>query len=318
MNTYKEQIVLVFVVFILLSACESGTNLPSMVDLPLLTNNAQAISLLGDTLYSNANPGESATKKFNEAKAEHQKNPHDPDALIWFGRRTAYLGKYREAINIYTHGITLHPEDARNYRHRGHRYISIRELPKAIADLEYGAQLITGREDEIEPDGLPNSRNIPVSSLHSNIWYHLGLAYYLYNDMEQALRAYQKCRKVSNNPDNVVSSSHWLYMILRRLGREREAELVLDPIKKDMDIIENFAYHKLLLFYKGEVAIDSLVDGTIENSSNAALVYGIGNWYYYNGQPSEANRIYQQLINSDQWASFGYLAAEADLSRMEK
>ncbi len=309
---------LIFIITVLLFACENGAQLPTTEKLPLLANNAQGISLLGDTLFSSINPGESATNKFIEAKAEHQKNPHDPDALIWFGRRTAYLGNYREAINIYTQGITLHPEDARNYRHRGHRYISIRKLPKAIADLEYGAQLIEGSEDEIEPDGLPNSRNIPVSSLHSNIWYHLGLAYYLHNDMEQALRAYQECRKVSNNPDNVVSSSHWLYMILRRLGREREAELVLEPIKKDMDIIENFAYHKLLLFYKGEVAIDSLIDGTIENSSNAAVVYGIGNWYYYNGQPSEANRIYQQLISSDQWASFGYLAAEADLSRMRK
>ncbi len=318
MNIYKGQIVLVFTMCVLLSACESGIKLPSTEVLPPLPNNVQAISLLGDTLYTSTNPGEDAINKFNEAKFEYQNKPQDPDALIWFGRRTAYLGKYREAIKIYTNGITHHPEDARNYRHRGHRYISIRELPKAIDDLEYGAKLIEGTEDEIEPDGLPNNRNIPVSSLHSNIWYHLGLAYYLDNNMEQALLAYQKCRKVSNNPDNVVSSSHWLYMILRRLGREKAAELVIEPINKDMDIIENFAYHKLLLFYKGEIASDSLIDGTIENSSNAAIVYGIGNWYYYNGQLNEANRIYRQILRSDQWASFGYIAAEADLSRMKK
>ena len=62
------------------------------------------------------------------------------------------------------------------YRHRGHRYVSIREFDRAIADLEYAATLIEGTEDEIEPDGMPNAMNIPVSSLHSNIWYHLGLA----------------------------------------------------------------------------------------------------------------------------------------------
>lgn len=302
----------------LLSCGTIETQQVSFNDLP---KGVQAISLLGDTLYT-PEVSDEAQSRFETNLAESRQmlsgNPGDPDALIWSGRWTAYMGKYREAIRIYTDGINRFPEDARMYRHRGHRFISIREFARAVDDFEKAVDLISGKEDITEPDGLPNSRNIPISSLHTNIWYHLGLAYYLHNDMEQALRAYQKCRKVSNNPDNVVSSSHWLYMILRRLGREREAELVLDPIKKDMDIIENFAYHKLLLFYKGEVAIDSLIAGTIENSSNAALVYGIGNWYYYNGQPSEANRIYQQLINSDQWASFGYLAAEADLSRMEK
>ena len=37
--------------------------------------------------------------------------------------------------------------------------------------------MIAGKEDSIEPDGMPNPQNIPVSSLHTNIWYHLGLAY---------------------------------------------------------------------------------------------------------------------------------------------
>lgn len=32
---------------------------------------------------------------------------------------------------------------------------------------------------EFEPDGIPNALNPPLTLPHRNIWYHLGLAYYL-------------------------------------------------------------------------------------------------------------------------------------------
>ena len=96
----------------------------------------------------------------------------------------------RDAIAIFTKGIQQFPEDARMYRHRGHRFITLRQLDLAIDDFKKAAQLIEGKEDEMEPDGMPNPRGIPTSSLHSNIWYHLGLAYYLEGKFENSLEAY--------------------------------------------------------------------------------------------------------------------------------
>src|SRR5690349_9576180 len=78
------------------------------------------------------------------------------DSIIWLGRREAYLGYYEDAIQTFSKGIILHPVDARFYRHRGHRYITLRCFDKAIADLEKAATLIKDKPDEIEPDGLPN------------------------------------------------------------------------------------------------------------------------------------------------------------------
>jgi len=43
--------------------------------------------------------------KFSKAKADFDKNPNNADALIWLGRRTGYLGNYKEAIKIFTRGI---------------------------------------------------------------------------------------------------------------------------------------------------------------------------------------------------------------------
>ncbi len=279
----------------------------------------EAISLLGDTLRPVPPPGEALERmeaRLDAAREAWEASPEDVDAIIWLGRRTAYLQRYREAIDIYSRGIALHPGDARLYRHRGHRYISTRQFDRAIDDLERAVELTRGHPDEIEPDGQPNALNIPTSTLQSNIWYHLGLAHYLKGDFARALEAYRACLDVSANPDMKVATSHWLYMTLRRLGEDEAAAAVLEPITADMEIIENDAYHRLLLLYRAELDPSDLIDGGGDALGNATLGYGIGNWHLYNGRPEEARAMFQRVLETGQWASFGYIAAEADLARM--
>ena len=161
------------------------------------------------------------------------------DGIIWVGRRTAYLGNYKEAITIFSDGIENYPKDPRFYRHRGHRYISIRCFDDAIRDFKKAAKLIKGKPDVVEPDGLPNARNIPTSTLQSNIWYHLGLAYYLKGDFKNAAKAYKKGLLVSKNPDMLVAMTNWRYISVRRWRNQTEANKALEPVKDDLDIIEN-------------------------------------------------------------------------------
>lgn len=280
--------------------------------LPEVPEGAQAVSLFGKPLTP-TEPSESTLEKLAAAKADYDADPNDADNIIWYGRRTAYAGDYRQAIRIYSEGIEEFPEDARMYRHRGHRYISIRELDRAIADLEHAATLIEGTEDQIEPDGLPNAQNIPISSLHSNIWYHLGLAYYLKHDLENALRIYQIAVQDSANDDKIVSTTHWLYMTLRLLGRDDEARAALEPVHADMNIIENMVYHQLCLFYKGEITEEEISGGDL--ATNDAAAYGIGNWHFYNGDREKAREVFSRILAEGGWASFGYIAAEADTLR---
>ena len=247
-----------------------------------------------------------------DARVAYENDPANADALIWLGRRTAYLGRYKEAIDIFTKGIREHPRDARMLRHRGHRWITLRQFDRAVADLTKAAELIRNQPDEIEPDGLPNDRNIPTSTLQSNIWYHLGLAHYLRGDFEQALRAYRECLAVSKNPDGVVSTSHWLYMTLRRLGRADEAEAVLAPISTDMDVIENHAYHRLLLMYRGEIAPEELL-----RENDAAVHYGVANWYLVGGDRERAMQLFARIVSEKDWSAFGTIAAESDLHRLD-
>lgn len=302
---------------ILLAACAPVEPAPTDVE---------AVSLLGDTLRRPAFSDEVRARY--EAQLDSARNEYgrtdlsqsaSADALIWLGRRTAYLGRYREAIDIFSDGIARNPDDARFLRHRGHRYITVREFDLAITDLANAAHLINGKPDQVEPDGLPNARNTPTSTLHSNIWYHLGLAHYLKGSFEQALGAYQQEAAIANNPDMLVATSWWHYLTLRRLGRRAEADAVLAPITDSLDIIENQSYHQLLLLAKGVLQVDALLaaDRDDDAPADAAVQYGVGAWYLVEGQAERADSLFRDLVARGNWAAFGVIAAEAELARQQ-
>jgi dipeptidyl aminopeptidase/acylaminoacyl peptidase len=281
---------------------------------------AEATSLLGRPL---ARPGLTAERRTTleanlaDATAAFVKAPDDADTILWLGRRTAYLGRFREAVDIYTRGLERHPRDARFYRHRGHRYLTLREVDKAEADLTRASELIRGTPDTVEPDGEPNAANVPTSTLHFNVWYHLGLARYLKADFAGAARAYRECLLTAkDSADRLVAATDWLYLALRRQGRTAEAAALLAPITADLEVIENTAYRNRLLLYKGTKTADELRALGTTSVDAATYGYGVAAWHLVNGRASEAKALLQPVAASEQWPAFGVLAAEAELARM--
>jgi tetratricopeptide (TPR) repeat protein len=318
--TIRSSSSLVPLLVVSLAACAGGDAAPPADPVEVFPDGAEAVSFLGDALYApTLSEGvlENHTRLYQEAESTLVENPEDVDALIWMGRRTAYLGRYRDALDIYTRAIGLHPDDARLYRHRGHRYVSVRELDHAIMDLGAAAELTRGEPDEIEPDGLPNVAGIPTSTLQFNIWYHLGLALYLKGDFEAAADAYATCAEVSEHPDSKVATAYWRAMTLRRLGREAEARAVMADITPDMEVIESGGYLDLILLHKGERSVEDILGppGEVTLESTTAG-YGVGAWYLIEGNREEAHNVFQRVLaGGDQWAAFGFIAAEAELSR---
>ncbi len=295
-----------------------------------LASSPQAVSLLGEPLYAleqDPEDIETLLARVDSAEAAVAANPEDADALIWLGRRLAYAGLYRDAIDAFTTGIERFPDDARFYRHRGHRYITVRKFDRAIEDLEYAARLVSGQEDRVEPDGQPNAAGVPRSTLQTNIWYHLGLARYVVADYRGAAHAFRTGLRLSPNDDMRVAMADWLWMALMRLDREDDARAAIEFVEPEMDILENQAYHRRLLLYKGVLPPDSLLreagwdrrrgrDGD-EALQVATYGYGLGTWYQVRGDPLRARARFEDVLGTGYWPAFGYIAAEAELARMQ-
>jgi tetratricopeptide (TPR) repeat protein len=299
-------------------ACACGA--PPSPD--VVPRGAEAISLLGDTLRAPGLPPATRAayeRRLAEAERDLAASPNDPDALVWVGRRTAYLGRYRDAIEIFSRGVAEYPRDARFLRHRGHRWITVRRFDRAALDLARAERLVRGRQDETEPDGLPNPRGIPTSTLQSNIHYHLALALYLEGDWRRAAGAWRTAVERSPSLDNRIAASYWLYLTLRRLGgRGAEISALLEPVTPELDIIENTAYFRLLLAFRpgGDPARLVGRDGALEALEDATTAYGVGAWLLLNGDTAGATGIFEQVRAGGNWASFGYIAAEAELARL--
>jgi tetratricopeptide (TPR) repeat protein len=287
----------------------------------ILPGEPEVFSLFGEPLYRapmRAEIYEAQKARYDEAYENYVKDPEDADNIIWLGRRTAYLGRYREACAIFSIGAKKHPDDPRFPRHRGHRFITMRMFHRAIEDFERAEELMDSSANEIEPDGIPNDRNQPVSSLQTNVWYHLGLGYYLIGEYEKAERAYEKGIKVWDIPDNYASFANWYYQTLRFLGKDEEAKALIEKASPDMDLIENGMYLNLLLVFKGEMPVEEL-EKEMRSSGELGLVtlgYGIAAWYLINDEKEKATDLLKEIVSIKGWAGFGYIAAEVMYKRM--
>jgi tetratricopeptide (TPR) repeat protein len=311
-------IALLLAVCVSLTAVGGATEHPARDGDQAAAKTPEATSLLGKPLYP-VDLAERAKLEADLAQAEKElaAKPNDAEAIIWVGRRLGYLWRYRDAIAMFSKGIAQHPENPRLYRHRGHRFISIRQFDRAIADFDKAVALIKGTKDEIEPDGAPNPSGKPRSTLHFNIWYHLALAHYLKGDFQKAADAYVECMKASNNDDAVTATSDWQWMTLMRLGRKAEAAKVLERITPKMEILENGSYHRRLLMYKGLEKPEALLDPAKADALTIATQgYGVGNWYLVNGDRARARETFEKVVAGTYWSAFGYIAAEADLQRL--
>ena len=297
MNMFRNGLpyALTVAVFLTCFFCLAGT-----LEISAGQKEPEVVSLLGKALYATPAEGEELAKlqaTLEEAARAVEVDPSNVEAIIGYGRALAGLWRYHEAIEVYSRGIEAHPDVAMLYRHRGHRYISIRNFEKAASDLAKAAVL--------------NDRDF-------DIWYHLGLAHYLRGEFDKARSAYKSCLRVAADDDSKIAVSNWLYATLRRLDRKEDAARVLDGISEGMKVEENTSYLNLLLFFKGLKTEEDILNSAADSELDAATVgYGVGCWHLYSGQKDKARALFEEIVEGRYWPAFGFVAAEAELARMK-
>ena len=268
-----------------------------------------------------------------------------PARYIIAARVEGYINNHEASVALLSEALEQFPGDIRLLRFRGHRRISIRDYAGAIADLTEAAALIPETPDEyelyqkdVEPDGMrlivgkearydhhPRVADLEgtpaaepyMTTLHTAVWYHLGVAQYLTGDLEGTAETFAKAYATARHYEGKVASLDWQYMALRRLGRDDEATTKLDEFATLADEYhqQGEGYDDRMRMYRGELSPDDLRAKVSERPLLLATVgYGLGNWYLYNGQPDTATAVFNDVIATGAKYAFAYMAAERELA----
>jgi len=272
----------------------------------------QAYSLFGEALYEM----EDTTGAIADADSALARDPDNLEKIIAAARVRRNFWHYRQAMELYTRAIEQAPDDWRPYRYRGHRHISLREFEAAIQDLEKARSL---------------------APMNWDVAYHLGLAYYVSGDFQKAFMEYRRCldlasdqeaeaadgpdfRSCSRNgddPESRVAMTEWAVRAGVRSGHGDEARAILAAIPTDLEVEENIAYYHDLLFYKGELSEEALLNpGPDAPYRRETVGYGVANWTLAQGDTARAVALLEELVQDPWWPGFGRIASEADLWRL--
>jgi len=317
-----------------LIACAQPAEEPATTeaeDQPTVSAVPMTVADLGDPVMESAlgkpfisrEADEEALAAINEADAALAGDPGNIDLVVAAAQARAGLWQYNEAIEIFTRGMEVDPDDWRLYRHRGHRFVSTRRYDWAVEDLE--------RAVELDPYGFNSS-------------YHLGLAYFLSGEFGEAADEYARClalatdeeaialaasggnpgdprtcMEIAEDDESRVAVTEWLYRALRRAGRDDEATALLDTIGEGMEIEENISYYRDLLFYKGLVTADEILNPEEpDGNSFATTGFGLANYYIVEGDTEAARELILRIVEGDPWNAFGFIAAETEMLRLQE
>jgi tetratricopeptide (TPR) repeat protein len=280
----------------------------------LARTDLQAFSLFGEPLYSMFDTA-GAVEEADRALALA---PDDVELIIAAGRVRRNFWQYRQAMALYSRAIELSPTDWRPYRFRGHRHISLREFDEAIEDLE---------------------RARGLAPLNWDVAYHLGLAYFLAGRFSDASDEYIRCLGLADAPgaraaqaedfrscsqnsadsDSWVAMTEWAVRAALRAGREEVAAELLSGVPNGLNVGENLPYYHDLLFYKGEMTAEELLDPGPDAPYRLETVgYGVANWLIAQGDTVQATHLLRELVKDEWWPGFGRICAEVELFRLTR
>ncbi len=275
------------------------------------------VSLLGEPFPPKAFEGREQARRerlLASAYSRYQQNPDSLEYIIWYGRRLGHLGRYNEAIEVYSTGLEKHPNSYKLMRHRGEAYITSRAFDKAVKDLENAAFFSRSRSNEKELAVSGIGARVPIRNVQFSIWYHLGLAYYLQGNFDKSISAYKKCLTVCDNDDLLVATTAWLHRTYIRIGNQEEADTLLVAVSPEMNVRENKGYLNILLLFKNVISPERLYELAYrrDDSLDPTVGYGLGNWYALKGEVEIAAETFDKVLSGNSWDSFGYIASEVE------
>jgi tetratricopeptide (TPR) repeat protein len=288
-------------VFLFVAIFGLATQLPSQTASATGHGALELTSGLGRELYSLPDDESVITARKSLAA-----DPKSVERVLQLSKAEAGRRQYREAVMTSTEGLVFAPKNADLYLERGHRELGLRDFKAAMNDLEQATRLA--------PEML-------------DAYYHLGLAHYFLGEFDEAAASFEKARTLAKSDDSLIDCSNWLYVSVRRAGKEHEAAQVLTRITPEVKNTEPhlYFYLRLLHFYQGQLTPEAALPpppaGPEDLEGELAfdtVSYGVGNWHLYHRERSEAVALFRTVVKGEAWNSWGFIGSETELVRSEK
>ena len=273
----------------------------------------EAFSFAGKSLYSKPPAPKALAKSDSSIATIKSKGELTEDDYVEMGKQLVGTARYKQAVENFTEGLAKFPNSYKLLRNRGHRYITLRELEKSIADLTKGEELIRTEPDVME-FGLDGK---PTATVRHQIWYHIGVYHYLKKDYAKSAAAFEQAVATGGDLKNVVGASDWLYNCYQRINEKEKSIALLKPITPESDTDQESPYFRRIMLYKGVITPEELMNVKMAPDSmsvqDVTKMYGLANWYSYKGDQATARTLYSTILKSDAWPGFAYAAAEIEL-----
>ena len=221
-------------------------------------------------------------------------DPRNVEKIIQLGVAQSGARQFREAIETFTRGLAIAPENPMLYRWRGHRYLSVREFERAMDDLTRGNRL---------------------DSTNYGVLYHLGIVRFARGDFAGAASAFERAQPRAPDAGELAGATDWLWMSLSRAGKPAQAQAMLD--RRPDSLPTTNAYGTRLRLYRGVIGPDEVFTAADTGDvAVATLSYGVGNWFLVRGDSTRAREWFERSVRSGGWPAFGFIMSEIELRRV--
>lgn len=166
--------------------------------------------VLGTSLFAREDSTHPEVERLREALRD---DLNSADAWLFYAVALSdHQWRNRDAADAVGMAIALSPFTAEYHFFRGYCHQKLCLLAEAAADLEMAAKL---------------------DQNHQNALYYLGQTYFYMGEYERALIALERLTHISPPEAEWAAICNWLYLTLRRLGRDDEARRWSGRVGKD-------------------------------------------------------------------------------------
>lgn len=261
----------------------------------------EAVSPLGRLLFAKAEDAdtaeafrtlETARVALDAARSDRQFRT----AALGLGRALDAVWRYREAVSVYSRGLSRFADDGELLVRRGTSSTRLRNFDRALDDLR---RAVRRSEESFEGH------------------YRLGLVQFVTRDFRRAARTLGQAALLAGDDDELIAALHWGYVSSRRAGRREDADEALARVPDRMNLEQNSDYFLLIQMYFGRVGERAVYNQDApESERGSTRGFGVGNWHLGTGGGERAREIFEIVVGGEDWPAIGVIAAEVELERM--